>query len=819
MNGPTTASASLVLWCLADLIHVKSCLALRTHHRRMQAATVQGCAELPTRSEREAFSVLDDPAEWAGFSRALGIGGQWESSLAVEGMYCAACSFTVEDALARIPGVHKVVVSAASGRARVVWSPEQVQPSHWLEAVAALGYRLAPAGDASLRLLRQKESRRLLFRWLVAGLCMMQVMMYALPAYIAGPDDMTPDIEQLLRWASWVLSLPVMFFCCGPFFRSAWRDLRNLRIGMDVPVALGMAIAFGVSSAGTFDPNGLLGHEVYFDSLTMFVFFLLTGRWLEARLRERTAGALDALSSRLPEQVERQNADGSFTLVPVRRLQPGDVLRVKPGEAFAVDGLVIEGDTLADEAILTGESRPVPRPCGSQVHAGSHNLAAAVRVRASSVGASTRYAQIVSLMDDAAAQRPRLAQLADRIASPFLAVVLLAALAAVVYWWPSDPGRALMIAVSVLIVTCPCALSLATPAAMLASAGALAKRGVLVARLQALESLAAVDTLVFDKTGTLTRQLPRLSRIYSRRGVRPGEALARAAALAAGSLHPASRALAQAWRDAHGSKLEWAAHAQREVMGQGVQAQLQHPHQYGGLHRLGSAAFCEVQRLPTDSLQVHLSDAQGWLASFALDEDLRGEAQPTVQALAAQGVAVQLLSGDRTAAATRLADLAGIAAHAVRGDCTPEDKLRAVQALQGEGRRVAMVGDGLNDGPVIAQADASFAFGHAVPLTQARADFVVLADDLTVIPQAVQQARRTLRVVRQNLAWAAAYNLLSVPFALVGWMPAWLAGLGMAASSVLVVFNSMRLSRDLPDLKDLPDLGDLLASTATQTEQ
>ncbi|RYF72533.1 MAG: cation-translocating P-type ATPase, partial [Comamonadaceae bacterium] len=663
----------------------------------MQAATLQGMAGVPTGSERQAFSLLDDPAEWAGFGRELEAGGCWESMLAVEGMYCAACSFTVEETLARIPGVHAVVVNAASRRARLVWSPHTVQPSRWLEAVAQLGYRLVPAGDASLRGLRQKESRRLLFRWLVAGLCMMQVMMYALPAYIAAPGDMTPDIDQLLRWASWVLCLPVMFFCCGPFFSSAWRDLRHGRIGMDVPVALGMAIAFGVSTAATFDPQGPLGHEVYFDSLTMFVFFLLTGRWLEARLRERTAGALEALGNRLPEQVERQCADGSFALVAARRLRPGDVLRVKPGEAFAADGEVIEGDTLADEALLTGESRPVPRPCGARVHAGSHNLAATVRVRATSVGASTRFGQIVALMDQAATQRPRLAQLADRIASPFLAVVLLAALGAVLWWWPSDPGRALMIAVSVLIVTCPCALSLATPAAMLASAGALARRGVLVARLQALEALAGADTLVFDKTGTLTRGTPRLARIYSRRGMPPGEALARAAALAQGSLHPASRALAQAWAQRHPQPPEWLASAQHEAMGQGVQALLKHPHRHGGLHRLGSADHCGVPRLPTDALQVHLSDAQGWLASFALREDLRAEAPATVQALDGQGVAVQLLSGDRAAAAARLAAQAGIAPDAVRGDCTPEDKLAAVQQLQRAGHRVAMVGDGLND--------------------------------------------------------------------------------------------------------------------------
>ncbi|RYY57430.1 MAG: cation-transporting P-type ATPase, partial [Comamonadaceae bacterium] len=324
-------------------------------------------------------------------------------------------------------------------------------------------------------------------------------------------------------------SLPVLVFSCSPYFASAWRDLRAGRIGMDLPVALGLAITFAVSSAGTFDPAGPLGREVYFDAFTMFVFFLLTGRWLESRLRDRTAGALEALMNRLPDSVERRAADGVFRRVAVRRLAAGDVVRVLPGEAFPADGTVVAGNTAADEALLTGEARPVPRPCGSAVLAGSHNLDAVVEVRIDAVGPATRFAQIVALMERASLDKPRLARLADRVARPFLVAVLLAALLAFALWWSVDPGRALMAAVAVLIVTCPCALSLATPAAMLASAGALARGGLLVRNLQALEALASVDTLVFDKTGTLTHDTPRLDRVYCRKGLRPGAATARRA--------------------------------------------------------------------------------------------------------------------------------------------------------------------------------------------------------------------------------------------------------------------------------------------------
>jgi Cu2+-exporting ATPase len=606
---------------------------------------------------------------------------------------------------------------------------------------------------------------------------------------------MTADAAQLLRWASWVLTLPVVLFSCGPFFRSAWRDLRAGRVGMDLPVAFGVLTTFAVSSAATFDGSGPLGREVYFDSLTMFVFFLLTGRWLEARLRDRTAGSLEALMHRLPDSIERLAPDGSWSRVAVRRLAAGDVVRVRPGEAFPADGVVIDGDTSADEALLTGESRPVPRPCGDRVLAGSHNLSAVVRVRIESVGEGTRFGQIVRLMESAASSKPRLALLADRVARPFLVAVLASAAAAAAFWWPADPGRALMVAVAVLIVTCPCALSLATPAAMLASAGALARGGVLTSNLQALEALASVDTVVFDKTGTLTAGVPRLERVYCRQGLRPGDALEMAAALAAQSLHPVAQGLVNAWNAQFRSPPGWRVAQSGETAGLGLEGLMRRHRDGEGAGRrmrLGSSTFCGVAPLQVDAAQVHLADDQGWVASFVLAEELRADAIAAVAALRAQGLTVRLLSGDRDDAAKAIGARAGIAF--AQGGCTPEDKLDVLWRLQAEGRRIAMVGDGLNDGPSLARANASFAFGRAVPLSQARADFVVLGDRLATIPDAIAQARKTLRVVRQNLFWAAGYNALCVPLAIAGWLPAWLAGLGMAASSLVVVLNAARLA-------------------------
>ena len=777
-----------------------------------QAAIDTGSLVQPQASSH----LLDDPHEWSSFGRPAVQNPQapipedptespvWDSFVVLEGMHCAACALTIEEALKAVPGVEGAEVSAATRRARVVWRHAQVLPSQWMEAVARAGYHAMPARDAFAREIRLAETRRALWRWLVAGFCMMQVMMYAWPAYNAKPGDLSLEMETLLRWASWVISLPVVLFCCGPFFKSALKDISQRRVSMDLPVAIGMLITFVISTLGTFDPSGPFGHEVFFDSLTMFVFFLLTGRWLELRLRDRTAGALEAVMNRLPDSVLRLKPGGDeFERVATRRLRTGDVVRVLTGEAFPADGTIVRGSTHADEALLTGESTPVLRAEGEMVTAGSYNLDSVVDVRVDSVGEGTRFAQIVGLMESASLQKPRLAQLADKVARPFLVVVLLAALAAAIWWWPVDHGKAMMVAVAVLIVTCPCALSLATPVAMLTAAGALARGGVLVRNLQGLEALASVDTLVFDKTGTLTRDGLVLRALTPAEGQSADEVLALAALLARQSMHPASRSLAKAAQAAQLPATAWQLDSLQEVAGSGLDVWVESADKAQRRHlRLGSARHCSVAELASEQAgrSVMLAEeVQGdWvpLVQFHLSEDVRPEAAQVIADLEKHGVSVQLLSGDRSAAVQAVAAKLGI--EQARGDCQPQDKLAAMQAAQAQGHQVAMVGDGLNDGPVLAGAHVSFAFGRAVPLAQSRADFVVLGDSLELVLQSLLLARRTLSVVRQNLGWAAAYNAISIPLALMGWMPAWLAGLGMALSSLLVVANAARLARALP---------------------
>ncbi len=745
----------------------------------------------------DPFQLLDEPQEWSAFSRLIDATADlWESQVVVGGMHCAACSVTVEDALRQVPGVQAASVSASGQRATVQWLAGQVLPSGWMGAVVGSGYQVVPANDAFANTQRKAQNRKALWRWLVAGLCMMQVMMYAYPAYTARAGDLSAEMEALLRWASWVLTLPVVFFSCGGFFRSAWNDVTHRRIGMDLPVALGIAVTFAVSTAGTFEPDGIFGREVYFDSLTMFVFFLLSGRWLELRLRARTAGALEAVMNRMPEGAERQAADGTWERVAVRRIGVGDLLRVQSGQSFAADGVVEQGASSVDEALLTGESRPLRREIGSEVLAGSFNLGATLWVRVQRVAGNTRYAQIVALMEAASATKPTLALLADRLAKPFLAGVLLSAVGAALWWWDRDPERALMVAVSVLVVTCPCALSLATPAAMLAAAGRLAGGGVLVRRLQALEELARVDTVVFDKTGTLSRDQLQVQGVQTRAGTSQAQALVWAAALARHSMHPASRALVQAQgasQSTGSAEPAWQCTEATEVAGQGLKGDVVSGTGITHAMRLGSAAFCGLTSRADAETEVMLSDAQGWIATFALEEALRNDANACVGALRGAGLDVQILSGDSAHAVERVARTLGIAQ--ARGGCSPDDKLQALRALQAKGHSVAMVGDGLNDAPVLAGAQVSFALGQAVPLAQARSDFVVLGAELMPVAQTLLLARRTMSIVRQNLAWALVYNAVCVPLAVAGMLPAWAAGLGMAGSSLLVVGNALRLSR------------------------
>ncbi len=735
--------------------------------------------------------------------------------LGLSGMYCAACAITIEDALLKVPGVSEVQVQAASQRARILLDPRRTRLSELVEAVQRVGYRAWPDASARAGHERLRERRKLVWRLSVAAFCMMQVMMITTMQYVAGPNEIPPDLWNLMNWASWVLSLPVMAFSCGPFFARAWRAARQGHIAMDTPVALGILAMFLVSTGASFGGQATFGHEVYFDSLTMFVTFLLTGRWLESRAREQVTQSLEAMCVRLPEAVDRvlaqdrdvDPATARTESVPLSSLQHGDRVRVAVGQAFPADGQILAGQTEVDESLLTGESRAVPRQPGQMVVAGSLNLVAPVWMTIERLGPDTRYQQIVSLVHQAMTEKPGWMRQADRIASPFLwGVLVLAGLGALTWQW-IDPARAIWVAVSVLVVTCPCALSLAAPSALLAAAGAMARQGLLVRHLDALEALAHVDQVYFDKTGTLTEgELHLVALVIGGRRVDATSGLSTeaaafwqpAAALAAQSQHPLSRSLVQAAQAAGG----WPNQAWRDVRehaGKGVEAQ----DVAGRLWRLGSHAW-----VLDDAASGH-DEARVWVAArdqqghidastvtgFVFDEVFREEARPAIQRLSQLGCRSALLSGDQTsrvvAAARHLGQ--GEDMWVAMAQATPEDKLKVIADAQAQGHRVAVVGDGINDAPVLAKANVSIALDQGAALAQSQADLIVLGGRLMGVPLAVATARRAMRIVKQNLAWAAFYNLSCVPLALAGLLPPWLAGLGMALSSLGVVLNALRL--------------------------
>lgn len=733
--------------------------------------------------------ILDDPLERDRFTRWLDAADGarvGESSLRIGGMHCAACAGTIEHALRGVDGVVAASVNAATQCASVRWQAGRTQPSALVRAVQRAGYDAVPDTAAGARELRRRERRTATWRLFVASFCAMQVMMMATPSYVAGPGELAPDLKRLLDWGAWLLTVPVLWFSAAPFFAGAWRALRERRIGMDVPVALGIGVAFVASSGAAFDPGGPFGADVYFDSLTMFVSFLLGGRFLEMLARHRAAEQLERSAGALPQSVLRVADDGSVETISAQRIAVGDLLRVPLGQAFAADGVLTRGETAVDESLLSGESRPVAKRSGDAVVAGSVNLQAPVEMRALRVGADTRHEAIVALMREAMTRRPAAARLADRWAAPFLWAVLLLAAGAAAAWSLIDPSRAVWVAVAVLIVTCPCALSLAAPSALVAAAGALARRGVLLRRIDALETLASIDRLYVDKTGTLTQGRLRSRGVQRLAGCDVDDATlaATAASLAAWSQHPLSAAL----REAHaGDAGDW--RDVGETPGRGLQA----TDAQGRRWQLGSAAAVGAALGDDDRPRVWLARDGVPLACFEFDEGLRADAAEAVRALQADGVKVTLLSGDGAARVARLAEQ--LALDGGQGGLTPEGKLAALRAAQQRGESVAMLGDGINDAPVLAQADVSLAMGEGALVARGQADGVVVSNALADVVHARRVAQRTVAVVRQNLIWAAAYNAACVPLAVVGWLPPWAAGLGMAASSLLVVGNALRLAR------------------------
>ena len=714
-------------------------------------------------------------------------GSPRETVFDVEGVTCAACVTRVESALARLPGVEESSLNLASRRVRIRHALA-VTPETLAAVIARAGYRARPPGRDP-RSLRRAEERRALWRMGLAGFVMMQIMMFSVPAYLATDGTMTWDIERLLNIASLVLTVPVLLFSSGPIFRAAWQGLVTRQPGMDLPVALGVAVSFVASLYGTFREG-----PVYYDSITMFVFFILCGRYFESRALSGTVDAADSLAQLLPRRAWKL-AGGERTETDPAALSPGDLVAIPAGEAAPADAQVVTGRSEFDESLLTGESFPVPKSARDLVLAGSVNLASPVEARVAREPGAATVDLIRRQMERASSQKPRWALLADRVATAFVAIVIVLATLGALAWMAIDPSKALEVAVATLVVTCPCALSLATPVAVTACVNALSRLGVMVTSGRAIEALASATHVVFDKTGTLTTGRMRLREVHVLGNHGRDECLALAAALESALSHPVAHALVAA-RPA-GVPIPKATEL-RPVAGAGVEAVVGER-----TVRVGSPAFCAELAgspfpLPLDADEplASMAEPSAWIAAFRFDDSLRPEARALVGRLKAEGLEVILLSGDRPAVVDRVGDELGVAKR-VSG-ASPEDKARHVEALAASGAVVAMIGDGINDAPVLARAQVSLALASGAALAQSQADLVIANPSLEAVGDAFALARRTRRIIRQNIAWAIAYNLVMLPLALTAQLTPWVAALGMSVSSLLVVGNALRIVRAAP---------------------
>ncbi|MBC7198496.1 MAG: cadmium-translocating P-type ATPase [Pseudomonas balearica] len=704
------------------------------------------------------------------------------TSLMIEGISCAACGWLIERHVRNLAGVAEASLNLSNHRLQVRWSDTALPLSELLAELRRIGYAAHPyqADQAAERL--ASENRRSLRQLGVAGLLWMQVMMATMATWPEFNIDLSAGMDSILRWTALLLTTPIVFYCCTDFFKGALRDLRTRHLTMDVSVSLAIAGAYLAGIWSTITGHG----ELYFDAVGMFALFLLAGRYLERRARERTAAATAQLVNLLPASCLRLDAAGQSERVLLSELKLGDRVLVQPGGLIPADGRILSGQSSIDESVLTGEYLPLPRAPGDAVTAGTLNVEGPLTVAVDALGDDTRLSAIVRLLERAQSDKPKLAEIADRVSQWFLVIVLLAAAVVGLVWWYIDPQRAFWIVLALLVATCPCALSLATPTALTTATGTLHKLGLLLTRGHVLEGLNHIDTVVFDKTGTLTEGRLTLTAVHPLGSEDADRCLGLAAALENRSEHPIARAFGRAPQPADSVD---------SVPGLGLEG-----HVGGRQLRIGQASFVaalyagEAPPIPGDQGQwLLLADTTGPLAWFVLDDRLRDDALALLAACRKRGWKTLLLSGDSSPMVGRIAEELGI--DEARGGLTPADKLVRLQAMQAAGARVLMLGDGVNDVPVLAAADISIAMGSATDLAKTSADAVLLSNRLQSLVSAFQVARRSRRIIIENLAWASLYNGLILPFAAVGWVtPLW-AALGMSASSLLVVLNALRLTR------------------------
>lgn len=751
-------------------------------HRDKQNVRNERIRNDSTEQRALELSLFDDPDVQQSFVRNTGDSTR-EALLVIEGITCAACVWLLEHHLQKQPGVTDASINLTTHRARLVWDSDQTKLSTLMADIDHIGYQAHPYQPNSEEQLLTQERKRATRRLGVAGVGTMQVMMLAAALYAGDLSaSMDSSIVSFMRWASFLLATPVALYSARPFYDAALRDLRTRQLSMDVPVSIAILGAYLASVWATISGTG----AIYYDSVTMFTFLLLVGRFMEMQARHRTGRAGNALLNLLPNSAIRL-LNGEEQLVPANQLKPGDRVLVKPGHTIPADGIVRRGDTSVDESALTGEYLPLSRGIDDSVVGGTQNIEHPIEIEVTETGGDSRLSTIVRMLDRAQAEKPAVARIADRVSRYFVAATLVTAAVVATCWAYIDPSNAFWITLSVLVVTCPCALSLATPTALTTATGTLRTRGLLISRGHVLESFATATHVVFDKTGTLTEGNLQIQEVKPLIDEAEQTLLNTAAALEAESEHPIARAFTP-----------FTVHRAEEVknhLGQGLEGKVN-----GVRYRIGQPSFAgELAAISTmeppsaDGLWLLLCNEHAALCWFRLDDQIRPEATASIDTLAQLGLRSVMLTGDNSTSVERVARTLHI--DKLYKGVSPEQKLEILNQLASEGAEVIMVGDGINDIPALAGARVSVAMAGATDLAKTNADAVLIANDLSRLVEAVRLARKTRSIIRQNLAWAALYNLLALPLAATGFIAPYMAAIGMSASSLVVVGNALRLSR------------------------
>ena len=725
---------------------------------------------------------MNEASDYSHYIRRNGDGSAM-MDFAVEDITCAACITKIESALHHLPGVEQARINYTNRRLHVEWSFGRIDPARFITELKRIGYRAYPFNASSVESEEARQMKWLLLCLAVAAFGAMNIMLLSVSIWAGDASIMSTETRDFFHWLSALIALPVAAFAGQPFFLSALRALRARSLNMDVPISIGIVLALLMSVYETAHH----ADHAYFDSAVMLLTFLLLGRTLDHAMRRKTREIAGNLASLRVPLASRQEADGSLTLVPAGALTRDDLVIVRPGERIPADGLVLTGASEVDESLVTGETRHRPVAVGDELYAGAMNFSGQLTVRVSAAGDHTLLGEVERLMNNAMMAKAKTMRLADRVARYYAPFVHLTALVTALCWLARGASLhdSILAAITVLIITCPCALALAVPAVQVAASGALFRAGLLLNAGDAIERFADVDMIVFDKTGTLTLPEPE---IVNRAEV-PDDLFALALRLAQSSHHPLAKALARA-----GASVVPFDDVE-EISGSGVQTLVD-----GQTIRLGSPAFCGLADagLP-DRNSVLAVQAGTRSAILHIEQNLRHDAVTTLRALQAQGYRIGILSGDRAEAVAPIA--AQLSVTQWQAGVKPAEKTAVLTALQAQGHRVLMVGDGLNDAPALAAATASISPVTAADLAQACADAVFMGDQLAPIVSGLRLARRAKRLMIENLSFSIIYNVIALPLAMTGYVTPLIAALAMSGSSVLVTVNALRAQSPLRSVR------------------